>query len=1804
MVRIKSHFKNRFLSGTALVGLGVFVFCPSAAFATCDINNPISGQTVTCDSAGGTDSNGVINPAADNVTVNFINGGAITRVGAGILLNDNIDINVTDGDVNSTGSVGVAILSSGSVTLNNSSTILSLVSDAVTIGATGSVDLSDAGTSIQGAATGIAFTGAGNSAVTVGGTLTGSGGTAVDFGATDAAFTLLNTANINGDVVAAGGGSDEFILGGGANGSFDTTQIGTKYQNFDSFAKSGASTWTLTGNNAQDWAITAGTLEATVNNIDDAAVSAGATLLFTSGGTYGGDVSGAGGLTKSGGAALRINGTNTFSGPLTVENNTTLIVDNAAALGNTSNVSIDQSTFQFNSAFATNRAFTIGANDASFDTNGFNDTISGNIGGAGTLVKTGNGTLSLIGTNTYAGGVIINQGRLTGTTDSIIGDVTNNGTLRFDQIFDATFSDDIIGTGALEKTGAGIVTLSGNNTYQGGTNIFGSTTLRIMSGASLGDSSGDVTIDQSTLAFGAAFTDAHDFIIGANDATFDTGAFNDTMSGNISGATGKLIKAGTGTLTLTGTNTYGDGTTISAGILAGNTSSLQGNVLNNATLQFDQAGVGTFGGGISGTGALIKNGAGNLTLNNNNTYTGLTTINDGILSVSASNNLGNGAASNDIVLNGGTLRYLASFNQARDIALNGGTIDTNGFDTLLSGVISGASDFTKEGGGTITLSGNNTFTGDVNVTGGILAVSANNNLGNAANDLTLDGGTFQYSASFNSARDITLGAGDGTINTNGNNTTLSGVIDGAGKLIKTGGGTLTLSGTNTYLGGTDVINASTLNVSSDANLGDASGDVHIDFSTFQYGASFDTARNFDIGAAAATIDTQAFNSTISGDLSGTGQFVKQGAGTLTLTGDSTKTGGFLVGGGTLVGDTGNLTGNITNNASLRFDQAANGTYAGVLSGTGTLHLDGSGEITLSGVNTYSGITHINDGLLIVSASSNLGNGAGTNDIEFNGGDLQFGAAFNTNRDIALTDDATIDTNNFNTTLSGVVSGTGDLTKDGTGQMTLSGVNTYSGRTFIIGGGTVAVSADSGLGDGSATNDITINSSTLRFTAGGFTMGRDLTLAGSEGTLNIDGAFAVTMSGVIDGVGDLVKDGAGDLILTGTNTYTGNTIIDAGLLVGDTDSIKGDVTNDAALEFDQAADGTFAGDIGGTGSFEKTGAGNLTLSGTNTYTGGTTVTAGTLTGTTTSLQGAIDNDGNVVFDQAANGTYAGVLTGNGFFTKNGAGNLILTGNSGAWAGSTDLNTGRLSVNGALGSAINVGAAGTLGGNGTIGAAIVDGTFAPGNSIDQINVLGNVDFNNGSHFEVEYDPATSDRVDVGGAVTINAGAILDLIGLGGTYAATTGPYTILTAVGGVAGTFGTVNNNLAFLDADVDYNANDIQLTLTRNDIAFDEVARDEQQADVAQAVEDLGPGNDLHDAFTGLTEEEARDALDDVSGEHNAGVAGAMAQTATMLQTTLTSHMSTLTHGAQNGDLAALAPAKDPSVYVAALLEPAAGPMQREINFWMEAIGSFGDSHSHGPASQQDRHSYGALAGVDVAFDDAGHYGIFGGYEIGEVETDSQGASSELNNYHLGAFVTRPLSKEWTLSGGVAATYHDIDSTRYVVFPGFSAAPQGETTGYTASTFIEAAHAMQFDEIAIEPFANVSLTYSHMDGYTETNGGSANLAVDSVSNTIPATTLGIRAGKAIKVDDKAINLNVSFGWQHVYGNTDNETEMRFAAGTTTFDAFGPARDRDAALIGIGVDAKVGHGTTAYAGYNGMLSANSQDHGFRAGLKIKF
>nr|HAF2590185.1 autotransporter outer membrane beta-barrel domain-containing protein [Salmonella enterica] len=547
-----------------------------------------------------------------------------------------------------------------------------------------------------------------------------TGGTTISGG------TLVAT---NVDALGSGDVTDDATLELNTGGTFDNAISGS-----GQVVKSGDKMLTLSGANSYTGGttISGGTLVASnVEALGTGDVTNNATLELNTGGDFINNIGGTGRVEKSGDDTLTLSGSNTYTGGTTISGGT-LVANDVNALG-TGDVT-DNATLELN-------------------TSGTFDNV---ISGSGQVVKSGDKTLTLSGSNTYTGGTTINDGTLIASNVEALGtgDVTDNATLELNT--GGTFDNAISGSGQVVKSGDETLTLSGANSYTGGT-LISSGTLVANDVNALG--TGDVT-DNAVLELNTG------------------GDFDNAISGS-----GQVVKSGDETLTLSGTNSYTDGTTISSGtLIATSVDALgSGDVTDNATLELNTGG--DFDNAISGSGQVVKSGDETLTLSGANSYTGGTTISGGTLVASNVEALGTGDVTDNAVLELNT----------------GGDFDN---------AISGSGQVVKSGDETLTLSGTNSYTGGTTISGGTLVASNVEALGSG--DVT-DNATLE-------------------MNTGGD---FDNAISGSGNVVKSGADTLTLSGNNSYSGGT-VINDGTLIAGRVKALG--SGDID-NYASLQLNAS-------------------------------------------------------------------------------------------------------------------------------------------------------------------------------------------------------------------------------------------------------------------------------------------------------------------------------------------------------------------------------------------------------------------------------------------------------------------------------------------------------------------------------------------------------------------------------------------------------------------------------------------------------------------------------------------------------------------------------------------------------------------------------------------------------------------------------------------------------------------------------------------------------------------------------------------------------------------------------------------------------
>ncbi|WP_415840540.1 beta strand repeat-containing protein, partial [Roseateles saccharophilus] len=586
-------------------------------------------------------------------------------------------------------------------------------------------------------------------------------------------------------------------------------------------------TTTLTGANSYGaTTISAGTLQigagGMTGSLGGGNVSNNATLVLDRSDalTVNNSISGSGTLEQAGSGTTTLGGTNSYGGGTTLAAGT-LALGSAAALGSAGSIAFNGGTLQFSAGNTTDYSarFSNAASQAyNLDTNGQAVTLASALtSSGGSLTKSGAGTLTLTGANSYGGSTTISAGSLQigagGMTGSLGGgNVSNNATLVLDRSDALTVNNNISGSGTLEQAGSGTATLGGTNSYGGGTTLAAGT-LALGSAAALG-SAGSIAFNGGTLQFSAGNTTDYSarFSNAASQAyNLDTNGQAVTLASALTSSGGSLTKSGAGTLTLTGANSYGGSTSIASGGSldvgnGGTTGSLgSGAVNNNGTLILDRSDASAVANNIGGSGNLVKQSAGTLTLSGSNSFSGGTSINAGQLTLGANGALGSGA----LAVNGGILDIATFTNTVSSLTVQSAIVNgttgvlTAPIQALNNGAIVNASlgTGTLSSTGTVALNGASAATG-VAVAGGTLTLGSAERLANTAAVTIANGATLKLNGNDTVSSLTTAGTLDKTGATDtltaltGNYTLNTGAIINA----NLGTGTLTSQGNATLLG--------------------------------------------------------------------------------------------------------------------------------------------------------------------------------------------------------------------------------------------------------------------------------------------------------------------------------------------------------------------------------------------------------------------------------------------------------------------------------------------------------------------------------------------------------------------------------------------------------------------------------------------------------------------------------------------------------------------------------------------------------------------------------------------------------------------------------------------------------------------------------------------------------------------------------------------------------------------------------------------------------------------------------------------
>ena len=880
----------------------------------------------------------------------------------------------------------------------------------------------------------------------------------------------------------------------------------------------------------------------------------------------------------------------------------------------------------------------------------------------------------------------------------------------------------------------------------------------------------------------------------------------------------------------------------------------------------------------------------------------------------------------------------------------------------------------------------------------------------------------------------------------------------------------------------------------------------------------------------------------------------------TLTGGSgtalvTDSGSSLTSSGDLyVGNSGLGTLSILDGATA--GSTANIHIGGLASGDGTISIDGGSTLSTTanlevGVQG-TGALSVTDGGIVTSGYGDIGLAAGGTGTATVTGTLSTWTVTN-----ALVV-GTSGTGTLNVTSEGTVSDTDATIGSGLGAI---------GTATVDGFGSTWTSTGSLVVGGAGTGKLTIASKGEVDSASGVVGD----VAGSQGTVNITGTGSKwATGGLIVG-----SQGTGTVALA-----SGGVLSVTSLTIGDFGS--GTVVVASGAQITGTAVIAIATEDGSSGKLVIGSA-----------TAGSPAAAGLINAT--SIQFGL-GAGTVEFNHTStNYSFDAVLSGYGTIEQR-AGVTVLTADSSAFTGSTNVLGGRLAVNGSLAnSLVTVSNGGTLGGTGTVGTLVVEsgGIVGPGNSIGTLTVSGAYTPASGSTFQTEIATnGTSDLLAVGGAAEIASGAQLQVVMTGAPASYVVGTQFIVLTATSVSGNYTLTGDTVIspFIHIVAEYDATHVYLDVVQ-DAAFAASGGTRNQAAVAGGLDSLPGGSPLFTAVTALpTNAAALAAFDQLSGEEHASLKGSLIQDSGLLRQAALDRLRAAFGGVD-------APAG------AVFLYGESGPVKPEgAAVWGRAFGAWGSNDGDGNAAGFSRNTQGFVFGIDALFAESFRAGFLAGYSRSSFDVDARASSGSSDDFHVGLYG----GGQWGpigLRGGLAYSLHQIETSRNVAFGGFGNTLKGDYDAGTFQAFAEAGYRVDLTPAAaFEPFAGLALVDLHTNAFTETGGAAALSGAGSDTRTA-FTTLGLHGSYAFDLNGMPAAARGTIGWRHAFGDVTPLADLAFAGGSS-FTVAGVPIARDAAVIEAGLDVSFSPNVKLSIAYDGQLAADARDNGFKSDLSWKF
>ena len=839
-----------------------------------------------------------------------------------------------------------------------------------------------------------------------------------------------------------------------------------------------------------------------------------------------------------------------------------------------------------------------------------------------------------------------------------------------------------------------------------------------------------------------------------------------------------------------------------------------------------------------------------------------------------------------------------------------------------------------------------------------------------------------------------------------------------------------------------------------------------------------------------------------------------------------------------------------NGGGLFYTVAGTLTLDGQLSGNGGLFKQGNGTLILNTASPYSPYTWVQGGTLQGNSLTLPGYIENDANVTFN--------------------------QEVNGTYSGMIVGTGSLTKTGGATLTLFTNNAYSGGTIVLGGALA--------GDTTSLRGNILNNANVVFNE------------------YSTGAY----SGLMSGSGMLIKTGNGYLTLSAANTYSGGTNVAAGTLAIAAVNAAGsgllNVSSDASFDlttFNQTVSG-----LSGSG-FVTSDGGVLTDTGTGIFTG-KIISAAAFSKSTA---------GNQVLDGSS--TFASTTVSDGGLEIGDAAN------SGAM----------------LASPVTVTSGGTLLGHGTIIGSVTNsgGTVQPGGTIGTLSVQGNYTQASNSTLAIELNPTTSSKLAVSG--TASLAGTLALMPDAGNYTAGT-QYQILTAAGGVSGRFATVTNSMPSLTFSETYLPNAVDLTVGGNNVTFQMGPLTSNEASATRAIESILTPTATGAFAQGLVSlgtapalAGQHTALAGVLGEARADLATVDLANLTSFQNFLVERMDrrqglTSTMEVNNGlpgmldisgNLNGVQLAQNGSTDMP--LFGSGGMVDIDApSVWVHGYGVLGSAGGETGFQDFQYQTGGIVAGVDSKVSDTTLLGLAVAYEHTDLkltgDNGNSGDSNQIDTYRVSVYGSQkldPVGVPLTLDAAFGYAFNDYHDNDFLPLPnaggGFSQTSRHDGNELTAETGLsQDVHIGQTllpGALTVVPRVGVEYDNIQQNPYATTGAPAAGLNFQTNGSTLNAlrSTVGARADLKLTANDgTVITPEVRATYLHDFMDTNVPlTEAFTGAPGAGFNVSGVRPGREAALVGTGVTVGFSENVSATIGYDAAVRDHELDHTVQVGIK---